>query len=398
MTLQPEPAVLPAWNPPPSAPPAESIWHRVGAAVVLVAVVAASAGAGIGWSLARAIEAPRSAAVATPSEAPIQPQPPTAPSGSLNASAVAAKVVPAVVNINTILAGGGSAAGTGLIVSSSGEVLTNDHVVRGSTRITVTVQGRSQTYAAHVVAVDQVQDVALIKLEGASGLPTVSFGDSSALKVGDPVLAIGNALGRGGAPQVTQGNVTALDQRITASEGRSSSETLTGMIESDAVIYQGDSGGAIVNAAGQVVGMITAGQAQGFRSAGSDVGYAITSNNALKVVNRIRAGEQAADLTYGQIGYLGVTAQTLDASGASQLGLSVTSGALVVGVQPGSAAEAAGITQGSAITKLGGTAVTSTATLGSAVKAHKPGEKVAVTWVNKTGTHTGTVSLGAINP
>jgi S1-C subfamily serine protease len=306
--------------------------------------------------------------------------------------------VPAIVNINTTLAGGGTAAGTGLIVSSSGEVMTNDHVVRGSTSITVTVQGRSQTYAAHVVAVNQAQDVALIKLEGASGLPTVSFGDSSALKIGDPVLAIGNALGRGGAPQVTQGNITGLDQTITASEGRSSSETLTGMIESDAVIYQGDSGGAIVNAAGQIVGMITAGQAQGFRSAGSDVGYAITSKTALGVVNRIRAGEQAADLTYGQIGYIGVSAQTLTAAGASQLGLNVSSGALVVGVQPGSPAQAAGIPQGSAITAVGGTAVTSSTTLGSAIKAHKPGEKVVVTWVDKTGTHTGTATLGAVNP
>jgi S1-C subfamily serine protease len=380
------------------APPADSWWHRVAAAVVLAAVVAASAGAGIGWSLAHALEPARSAAVATPSEAPIQPQPTGVPSGSLNASAVAAKVVPAIVNINTTLAGGGTAAGTGLIVSSSGEVMTNDHVVRGSTSITVTVQGRSQTYAAHVVAVNQAQDVALIKLEGASGLPTVSFGDSSALKIGDPVLAIGNALGRGGAPQVTQGNITGLDQTITASEGRSSSETLTGMIESDAVIYQGDSGGAIVNAAGQIVGMITAGQAQGFRSAGSDVGYAITSKTALGVVNRIRAGEQAADLTYGQIGYIGVSAQTLTAAGASQLGLNVSSGALVVGVQPGSPAQAAGIPQGSAITAVGGTAVTSSTTLGSAIKAHKPGEKVVVTWVDKTGTHTGTATLGAVNP
>jgi S1-C subfamily serine protease len=310
---------------------------------------------------------------------------------------VAAKVTPAIVNISTTLAGGGSAAGTGLIVTSSGEILTNDHVVRGSSSITVSVQGRSQTYPATVIAVDQGADVALIKIDGVSGLPTVKFADSSSLKVGDSVVAIGNALGRGGAPW-TQGSVTALDQTITASEGRSSSETLTGMIESDAVIYQGDSGGALVNASGQVVGMITAGQAQGFRSAGSDVGYAITSNTALKVVNRIRAGEQAADLTYGQIGYMGVSAQTLTASGAAQLGLSVSSGALVVGVQPGSPAEAAGITQGSVVTKVGSAAVTSTDTLGSAVKAHKPGEKVSVTWVNKTGTHTASVSLGAINP
>ena len=399
-TLQPEPVAPPAWMPPPPPTlPAQSWWHRAAAAVVLVAVVAATAGAGIGWSLARAIEAPRSTAVATPSEAPIQPQPGGSPSGSINASAIAAKVTPAVVNINSTLAGGGTAAGTGLIVTSSGEILTNDHVVRGSTSISVTIPGRTQTYPATVIAVNQSQDVALIKVDGVSGLPTVKFADSSSLKVGDPVLAIGNALGQGGAARAYQGSVTSLDQTITASEGRSSSETLTGMIESDALIYPGDSGGALVNSSGQVVGMITAGQATGYsRSQGTSVGYAITSNTALSVVNRIRAGEQAADLTYGQIGYIGVSAQTMTAGAAAQLGLNVSSGALIVSVQPGSPAEAAGITQGSVITSVGGTAVTSTTDLGTAVKAHKPGDKVSVTWVNKAGSHTATASLGAINP
>lgn len=390
----PESTGLP-WTPPPPSPPAGSLWHRIAAAVVLAAVVAASAGAGIGWSLARALEAPRSAAVATPSEAPIQPQPES--SGSVNSSTAAAKVIPAVVDINTTVAGGGSAAGTGMIVSSSGEVLTNDHVVRGSTSITVSIQGRSRTYSAHVIAVDQSQDVALIKIDGVSRLPTVTFGDSTSLQVGDSVSAIGNALGRGGSPRVTEGNITGLDQTITATEGRSSSETLTGMIQSDAAISPGDSGGPLVNSSGQVVGMITAGQA-GFNSSASRVGFAIASNTALKVVNRIRAHEQAADLIYGQIGYMGVSAQTLTSTTAAQLGLNVSSGALVVGVQPGSPAEAAGITQGSAITSVGGSAVTSTTTLGNAIKAHKPGDKVAVTWVTKTGTHTGTLTLAGVNP
>ena len=205
-------------------------------------------------------------------------------------------------------------------------------------------------------------------------------------------------MGRGGAPNVTSGQITALDQTITASSGGSSSETLNGMIQSDAVIYEGDSGGALVNSSGQVVGMITAGQAQGYRSSASDVGFAIASNTAVSVVNRIRAHEEAADLTYGQVGYLGVTAQTLDASSAQQLGLSVTSGALVNTVQPGSAAEAAGITRFSVITKLGGMSVTSSDTLGTAIRTHKPGDSVSATWVNQGGTHTATVTLGGINP
>ena len=116
------------------------------------------------------------------------------------------------------------------------------------------------------------------------------------------------------------------------------------------------------------------------------------------MVNRIRAGEQASDLTYGQVGYIGVSVQTLTAASAAQLGLNVTSGALVVAVQPGSAAEATGITQNSVITSLAGSKVTSSSTLGTAVKAHEPGERVSVTWVDQSGTHTSTATLGAINP
>jgi S1-C subfamily serine protease len=397
-SLQPTSMEVPVWSPPPPAPPANSFWHRIAAAVVLAAVVAASAGAGIGWSLAHAIDTHRSAPVATQTEAPIQPETSGSSSGSLNAAALAAKIDPAIVDINTTLASGGQAAGTGMIVTSSGEVLTNNHVVQGSTNISVSIQGRSRTYTAHVVAVDISQDVALIKIEGVSGLPTVTFADSSSLKVGDSVVAIGNALGQGGKPHVTQGAVTGLDQTITASEGGGQSETLNGMIESDALIYAGDSGGALVNAAGQVVGMITAGQAQGFRSSASNVGYAITSNTGLNIINRIRAGDQAADLTYGQVGYIGVSVQTLTPAGAAQLGLNVSSGALVISVQAGSPAEAAGITRGSVITSVAGTAMSSSNTLGIAVKAHKPGERVSVTWVDQSGTHTATATLGAINP
>jgi len=235
--------------------------------------------------------------------------------------------------------------------------------------------------------------------QSVSGLPTVTFADSSSLQVGDTVVTLGNALGQGGAPHVTQGQVTALNQTITASEGAGSAETLSGMIQSDAVIYQGDSGGALVNTSSQVVGMITAGEAQGFRSAASSTGYAIASNTAVGVANRIRAHEQAADLTYGQVGYLGVAVQSIDASGASQLGLNVSSGALVSAAPlSGTPAASAGITRGSVITKVGGSSVTSADTLGTAVKSHKPGDRVSVAWVNTSGSHTATVTLGGVNP
>jgi S1-C subfamily serine protease len=286
-----------------------------------------------------------------------------------------------------------------MIISATGEILTNNHVVSGSTSITVTVQGRSQPYAAHVVGVDVSQDVAVIQIDDSvTGLPTVAFANSSGLKVGDSVVALGNALGQGGTPHATQGQVTSLDQTITASEGGGASEILNGMLESDAVIYPGDSGGALVNSAGQVVGMITAGQAQGFRSSASNVGYAIPSNTAVGIANRIRAHEQASDLTYGQVGYLGVSVQALDAATAAQLGLSVSSGALVVGVQSGSPAASIGISRNSVITKVGGSAVTSTDTLGTAIRSHQPGDRVSVTFVNQGGSHTTTVTLAGVNP
>jgi S1-C subfamily serine protease len=398
--LPPPPGEPPAaqyWAPQPASGPSPSFWHRLAAGLVLAAVVAAAAGVGIGFSLARAIESRQSAQNSSQPQTPEQAISPQANNGGgLSSSGVAAKIDPAIVDINTTI-GGGQAAGTGMIVSSSGEVLTNNHVIDGSTSITVTVQGRSQTYTAHLIATDPTADVALIQIDGASGLPTVSFADSSSLKIGDTVIAIGNALGRGGEPYVTQGSVTALDQTITASEGGGVSEQLNGMIESDAMIYEGDSGGALVNSSGQVVGMITAGETQGFRSSGSSIGYAVASNSALSVVNRIRAGEQGSDLFYGQVGYLGVSVETLDPGIASQLGLNVSSGALVRGVVAGGPAENAGVAAGDVIIEVGGSNVTDTSDLGNAVKSHRPGESVSVTWVNSSGTHTATVTLGGVN-
>src|SRR5438067_4791462 len=390
----PGPAMPPPWAPTPPPAPDLSVWNRVAAFLVLIAVVAAAAGAGIGWSLARAVNNRQPLAQATTqpgqTESPItQVTPSPGSTSSSDSAAIAAKVIPAIVDINTTL-GNGQAAGTGMIISPTGEILTNNHVVTGSTSIAVTVQGRSQTYAAHVVGVNVSQDVAVIQIDGGvSGLPTVTFADTSSLQVGDTVLAIGNALGQGGAPRVTQGHVTALDQTITASEGQQNAETLNGMVQSDAVIYQGDSGGALVNTSGQVVGMITAGQAQGFRSAASDVGYAVSANTAVTQANRIRGHELATDITYGQVGYLGVSVQANPTQ----------SGAQVVSVQSGSPAASAGITAGSLITSVGGTTITSADSLGTAIKAHRPGEKVSVTWTAQSGAkHSASVTLGAINP
>ncbi len=405
-SLQPAGGPIPAWAPPPPpAPPApNSIWHQIAATVVIAAVVAAAAGAGIGWSLARTIgsHTPTAQVIQPTTEQPAQPGSPIQPApstgGGLNTDAIAAKVDPAIVDINTVV-GTGQAAGTGEIITSTGEILTNNHVVDRSTSIQVTIAGRAQTYTAHVIGVDPSADIALIQVDGGvSGLPTVSFASSSSVKVGDPILAIGNALGQGGTPDVSRGSITALDQTITASEGGSKSEQLTGMLQSDATIYPGDSGGPIVNSAGQVVGMITAGDVQGFRSSASTVNYAIPSDTILGVVNQIRSGQASSKLIYGQTGYIGVTVQNFDASAAAQLNLSVSSGALVAGVQSPSPAASAGITRYSVITSVGGTQITNIDDLGNALLAHKPGERVSITWVNQSGSHTATVTLGGVNP
>jgi S1-C subfamily serine protease len=378
--MPPMPAPRPTWG----------RWLAVG--TIVATILAAGGGIGIGFTMSQYLHsthANQSAALPKANEpststAPINPTP--AQNGTLNAQAIAARVDPAIVDINTIVQtsnGSGAAAGTGMIITSSGEVLTNNHVVDGSTSISVTIAGHAGTYTAHVIGVSPTADVALIQIEGVSGgLPTVTLADSSSAKPGDQVVAIGNALGAGGAPSVTQGQVTAVDQTITASEGNGRSEVLSGLIQEDAAIQPGDSGGALVNSSGQVIGMITAGEAQGFRSSSTTVGYAISTNSALAVVNQIRSGQAGNGVYIGPVGYLGVSIRD------------TASGALVAGVQSGSPAEQAGITPQSLITAVGGTPVDTSSGLGNALHAYKPGASVAITWVDQIGaSHTKTVIL-----
>src|SRR5262249_37064580 len=158
------------------------------------------------------------------------------------------------------------------------------------TTITVTVTSSGQTYPATVVGVDPPDDVAVLQIQGASGLSTVSLADSSTVSMGQKVAAIGNALGKGGAPKITGGSVTALGQAISVRDDAGRLEQLHNLIQTNAQISPGDSGGPLVNASGQVVGMITAGAKTVPDQTTSQTGYAIPVNDAAAIVNQIRAG------------------------------------------------------------------------------------------------------------
>ena len=384
--------------------------HRSRTATALVAAVALFVGGmGAGWFLSRD-PASNTSGVSASSSSPIRvaPAPRSGSSrqvaGSLDAQAIAAKVSPAIVDINTVIpsdpfssSGGraGTAAGTGMIVTSDGEVLTNNHVISGSSSIRVTFQGRSGSYPATVLGADPARDVALLQVSGVSGLPTVTLADSSSVTVGQQVVALGNALGRGGAPAVAEGTVTAVDRSITVGDDRGGAEHLTNMIQTNAPIQPGDSGGPLVNASGQVIGMVTAGtRMTGFNPSPTlSAGFAIPTTSAVTVVNQIRAGRGGPTLVIGQPGYLGIQAQELDSATAAQLGLPVSSGALVAGVVAGGPAARAGITQGSVITSIDGRAIGSATDLGPAIRRHHPGTSIRVTWLTSSGTHTATVVL-----
>jgi S1-C subfamily serine protease len=280
-------------------------------------------------------------------------------------------------------------AGTGMVLTANGEVLTNNHVVRGAWKIEAHVPGGS-TYTATVVGVDPTHDVALLQLANASGLATITPGDASTLSIGDQVSGIGNALGRG-APAVASGSVTAVERSITAQDPNGTAEKLSGLIQTNANIQPGDSGGALVNTDGEVVGMITAGNSQSVGGQGQTTGFAIPIEDALSVVNQIQSGDGSSTVLLGERGYLGVAVRELDQATAAHFG--VSSGALVVGIDSNSPAENAGMTAPAVIRSVDGQPVTSTDSLGPLLHSHVPGDSVTVTWVDGQGSHSATVQL-----
>jgi S1-C subfamily serine protease len=296
-----------------------------------------------------------------------------------------------VVVIDTNLAyQGNAAAGTGMVLTSSGEVLTNNHVISGATTIKVVVPNTGRGYPARVLGYDRTADVALLQLQGASNLKTVSI-SSARLSVGATVTALGNAGGNGSITSAT-GTVTGLGKSITASDDTGDSEQLAGLIETNAGVQPGDSGGPLVNTQGRVVGMDTAASSGfGFQGVSSADAYAIPIAKALAIAHAISSGKASATIHIGATAFLGVEVAAVDAPSSA--------GALIAGVVSGGPAAAAGLAAGDVITAINGHAMSSPTAVSAVVLTKKPGAKISVAYVDQSGaSHTASVTLGSGPP
>jgi S1-C subfamily serine protease len=366
----------------PEPPPApRRPFYRVLAAVLTLAVVA-------GAVLVSVV-------VYGAARGPAAPVPgPTSPSASPAASSLAARVDPGLVDVTATLGYEQSiSAGTGMVLTPSGLVITNNHVIEGGTSITVTDVGNHRTYTAAVVGYDQGQDIAVLRLAGASGLRTVSLSTSSAVTVGEKVLALGNAQGQGGTPAGATGTITALGQSITATDRSAGiSEQLTGLIQTDVPLQPGDSGGPLVSPAGQVIGINTAASSQFQISSGAARAFAIPASRAAPIAAAIAAGRASAAVHIGATAFLGVQVVSY---GVLVPGNPAMAGAGVAGITPGTPAARAGLMPGDVIVSIGGHAVTSAMSLRSVMDAYHPGDTASLRWVRAGQAHTATVVFAA---
>lgn len=332
------------------------------------------------------------------------------------ATAASAKESAGVVLIDTQLGyENAEAAGTGMVLSKDGLVLTNNHVIADSTKIAVTVATTGKTYEASVVGSDSSKDVAVLQLKDASNLQTATIDDDS-VSVGDDITAVGNSEG-GGELQAADGTVTDLGASVTTTaQGTEDSETLDDMIQVQADIVSGDSGGALLDDEGEVVGMNTAAST----GAATVTGYAIPIESALSTADSIIDGEQTSTNTLGYPAFLGIgvgqsqgSGQQGQSGGQDQSGQqgqygngsengtygrsgtsSPTDGAVVAGVYEDTPAAEAGLTAGDTITAIGSTQITDGTALSETIADHKPGDTVSLTWTDTAGqSHTAEVTL-----
>ncbi len=348
---------------------------------VTVAVVAAVVGGAVGAATAEVVgTGTRTVVTTAPAQGTVPPGPAQAAGSSI--PAIVQKDLPEVVAIDAqgpsgsgTFGGGGiqEAQGTGMIYSAGGLVVTNNHVISGATRITVTRYGETKVLGATVVGVDPADDVALLQIMAPpADLKAVAFGDSTKLQVGDSVIAIGNALGlSAGTPTVTSGIVSALGRTVQAgdSSGAGTTETLTNMIQTDAAINPGNSGGALLDSAGDVIGMNTATATSGTgNTSAQNIGFAIPAASIEALIPKLKAG------TIGpSTAYMGVYVEDVTAQLRQAYSLVPPSGALVYVVQAGSPAQAAGLEAGDVVVSYDGSPVTKAQELTTAVHTSTPG-------------------------
>jgi S1-C subfamily serine protease len=409
------------WDPGP--PPRRA--RRRGHLLVYLTVAALAAGVGAGLTVALGGSG-SSPAASISSPAIPSPQESAAGGGSvLNPAAVERKVEPGLVDITaTLKYADETAEGTGMILSPSGLVLTNNHVIAGATSVMVSLADNARhTYPAQVVGYDSTDDVALLQLTGASGLATVSIGNSAQVRVGLPVLALGDAQGRG-IVTPARGYISGLNRSIQASdEGSGTTEDLNHMLQTSAQIQQGDSGGALADSAGQVIGMITAANT----ASGGSMGFAIPINTALVIARQIAMHQASSTVFIGLPGFLGVeVAQSNSAnpqqqaadeqhSGDGRRGLygglacvpdgqepgvprriaPAEDGALILGILCGTAAQSKGLVAGDVIISVDGQTVTTPDSLTAITARYHPGDVVSVGWEAINGSrHTARIVLG----
>ena len=304
----------------------------------------------------------------------------------IDVRAVLSKAEPAVVTVRTRLVGQDSFAqpvaeqgtGTGVVVAADGVIVTNAHVVAGAQTITVQLAD-GRTLSARVLGTAPGSDLAVLKV-AATGLPIAELGDSAAVQVGDPVVAIGNALALPGGPTVTQGIISALDRTISTDTG----VRLEHVLQTDAAINPGNSGGPLLDAAGRVIGINSATSTNG-----QNIGFAIAIGPAEPVLRQLEQGQSIAQP------YLGVETTSVTPRVQARYGLTADTGAVVVSVQPGSPAEGAGLRPGDVITGVAGQPATTSDGLGALLGAHRPGERLRLAIIRGSRRSDVTVTLAA---
>jgi len=361
----------------------------------MIALVSALIGGAVGATVVALTHNSTGTPVTTIKEGSATPGPAIA-SGKVTIPDLVTEVLPAVVSIE-VQTSQEQDEGSGMIISPDGLVITNNHVIELATAdgaaITVTQSGSTKPEKASLVGTDPSDDIALLRIDGASGLKTITFGDSDRAVVGDAVVAIGNALGLSqGSPTVTQGIVSAIGRTVTAGDTSTNTETLTDLIQTDAAINPGNSGGPLIDTAGQVIGMNTAvAGSTGDGTSAQNIGFAIPS---AKIESLIPQLEKGGTQQQGS-GYLGVEVATLTPQLRQQYGFTPTTGAVILTVTPDSPADNAGMVEGDVIVRINATSVSSAVEVQNIIRKDKAGQRITLTYYRGAAKRTATVTLGS---